>query len=129
MIHHRHSHSATKSYVESLTGTHSWVIRYLYDNRDKDIFQKDIEKTFGIRRSSVTAMLQIMEKNGLITRTPVERDARLKKIMPTERALELHQMISEEIDSVEKQIAKGLTDEEIESFITVVEKIKQNLEN
>lgn len=74
-------------------------------------------------------MLQIMEKNGLITRTPVERDARLKKIMPTERALELHQMISEEIDSVEKQIAKGLTDEEIESFITVVEKIKQNLEN
>lgn len=129
MIHHRHSQSATKSYIDSLTGTHSWVIHYLYDNRDKDIFQKDIEKTFGIRRSSVTAMLQIMEKNGLITRTPVERDARLKKIMPTERALELHQMISEEVYSIEEQIAKGLTDEEIDSFIAVVEKIKRNLEN
>lgn len=129
MIHHRHNQSATKSYIDSLTGTHGWVIRYLYDNRDKDIFQKDIEKIFGIRRSSVTSMLQIMEKNGLITRAPVEYDARLKKITPTERALELHRMISEEIDSIEEQIAKGLTDEEIETFLTIIEKIKQNLEN
>ncbi len=127
MIHHRHNLSATKKYVDSLTGTHGWVIRYLYDNQSSDIFQKDIEKTFGIRRSSVTAMLQTMEKNGLITRLPVAYDARLKKIMPTEKALELHRMIAAEIDSVEEEVAAGLSDEEIENLLSTLEKIKQNL--
>ncbi len=127
MIHHRHTLSATRNYVDSVTGTHGWVIRYLYDNRDKDIFQRDIEKTFGIRRSSVTAMLKIMEKNGLITRSAVKSDARLKKIAPTEKALDLHHRISAEIDATEALIAKGLSDEEIAAFFETVEKIKNNL--
>ena len=83
IMHHRANKSATKNYIDSVTGTHGWVIRYLYDNREKDIFQKDIEKTFGIRRSTVTVMLKTMEKNGLITRGSVPYDSRLKKITPS----------------------------------------------
>ncbi len=127
MMNHRRNESATKNYVDSVTGTHGWVIRYLYDNREKDIFQKDIEKTFGIRRSTVTVMLKTMEKNGLITRTSVESDARLKKITPTDKALDLHYKISCEIDDFEEQMTRGISDEEIESFILTLQKIKNNL--
>ncbi len=128
MIHHRHNKSAIKSYADSVTGTNGWVIRYLYDNRNKDIFQRDIEKTFGIRRSTVTVMLGTMEKNGLITRTAVESDARLKKITPTDKALELHHKISDEIDGIEEIMTAGMSDEEIAAFIKTLEKIKSNLE-
>ena len=128
MIYHRHTLSATRSYVDSLTGTHGWVIRYLYENRDNDIFQRDIEKTFGVRRSTVTSMLQIMEKNGLITRGSVPYDSRLKKITPTEKALELHRQISSEIDAIEAELSAGLSEEEIACFIATVEKIKKNLQ-
>ena len=31
------------------TGTHGWVIGYLYDNRGRDVFQRDIEKQFSVR--------------------------------------------------------------------------------
>lgn len=127
MMNHRRNESATKNYVDSVTGTHGWVIRYLYDNREKDIFQKDIEKTFGIRRSTVTIMLKTMEKNGLIARTSVESDARLKKITPTDKALDLHYKISCEIDDFEEQMTRGISDEEIESFILTLQKIKNNL--
>ena len=128
MIYHRHTLSATRSYVDSLTGTHGWVIRYLYENKDNDIFQRDIEKTFGVRRSTVTSMLQIMEKNGLITRGSVPYDSRLKKITPTEKALELHRRISDEIDAIEAELSAGLSEEEIASFIATIEKIKKNLQ-
>lgn len=128
MIYHRHTLSATRSYVDSLTGTHGWVIRYLYENRNNDIFQRDIEKTFGVRRSTVTSMLQIMEKNGLITRGSVPYDSRLKKITPTEKALELHRQISSEIDAIEAELSAGLSEEEIASFIATIEKIKKNLQ-
>ncbi len=127
IMNHKRNESATKSYVDSVTGTHGWVIRYLYDNREKDIFQRDIEKTFGIRRSTVTVMLKTMEKNGLITRTSVENDARLKKITPTDKALDLHYKISGEIDALEEQMTKGISDEEIESFVATLQKIKSNL--
>ena len=127
MIYHRHTLSTTRSYVDSLTGTHGWVIRYLYENKDNDIFQRDIEKTFGVRRSTVTSMLQIMEKNGLIIRGSVPYDSRLKKITPTEKALELHRRISDEIDAIEAELSAGLSEEEISAFISTIEKIKKNL--
>ena len=44
----------------------------------RDVYQRDIEQWFNIRRSSVTALLQGMEQDGFITRCAVEKDARLK---------------------------------------------------
>ena len=57
------------------TGVQGWIIGYLYKNRDKEVFQRDIQEQFSIRRSTVTGILQLMEKNGLITRSSVEQDA------------------------------------------------------
>ena len=56
------------------TGVQGWIIGYLYRNRDKEVFQRDIQEQFSIRRSTVTGILQLMEKNGLITRSSVEQD-------------------------------------------------------
>ena len=33
-----------KSGVDEVTMMHGWIIRYLYENREQDIFQKDIEQ-------------------------------------------------------------------------------------
>ena len=46
-----------KSGVDEVTMMHGWIIRYLYENREQDIFQKDIEEEFNIRRSSAAVML------------------------------------------------------------------------
>ena len=53
----------------------------------RDVYQRDIEQWFNIRRSSVTAMLQGMEQDGFLTRCAVEKDARLKRLWPQTRAV------------------------------------------
>jgi len=51
-----------KSGVDEVTMMHGWIIRYLYENREQDIFQKDIEQRFAVGRSTVTNLIQLMEK-------------------------------------------------------------------
>ena len=115
--------------AEQLTGMHGWIIGYLYDRREvKDVFQRDIEADFTIRRSTATGILQLMEKNGLIYRESVSYDARLKKIVLTPKAIAAHEATMKAIHQMENNIKNGLTEDEIEQFFIIVDKIKKNVE-
>ena len=54
-------------------------------------------------------------------------DARLKKITLTEKGVSMHEHFHREIDSFEKMLSAGLTEEELNSFFTIMEKIYNNL--
>ncbi len=110
------------------TGMHGWIIGYLYANRNREVYQRDIQEEFSVRRSTVTGMLQLMERNGLITRHPVPEDARLKRILLTPLAIKQHEKIMAGFQQVEKRIASGLTEEEKATFLKLCEKIAANLE-
>ncbi len=110
------------------SGFHGWIIGYLYHHRDKDIFQRDLQEAFSIRRSSVTGILQLMEKKGLVIRSSVENDARLKKITLTPEAIALHESVMNGIRKTEESISKGLTAEEKQTFLRICGKIRANLE-
>ena len=69
--------------VEAVTPMHGWIMEYLYRNSDTPVFQRDIEREFSITRSTVTNILQLMERKGYITRRSVEQDARLKQLVLT----------------------------------------------
>ncbi len=120
--------SATKQYVDNLTGTHGWVIGYLYDNRDHDVYQRDLETQFSIRRSTATGILQLMEKNELILREPVESDARLKKLVLTEKALDSHKMVEEDRKRTEEQLTKDIDAQELAIFRKVLKQMIRNME-
>jgi len=79
-----------KSGVDEVTMMHGWIIRYLYENREQDIFQKDIEQRFAVGRSTVTNLIQLMEKKGFVKRESVKQDARLKKVILTEKGIASH---------------------------------------
>ncbi len=114
--------------LDETTGIHGWAIKYLYENRDKEIYQKDFETRFSIRRSTVTNMLKLMEAKGLIERISVPKDARLKKIVLTKKAIDIHEQIEKNIVGFEKQLSRGLSEEELEFFFRILEKIKNNME-
>ena len=111
------------------TGTHGWVIGYLYDNRDRDVFQRDIEKQFSVRRPTMTEILKLMEKNGLVIREKCESDARLKRIKLTEKALLIHEMHEKHIVSFENALLEGISDEELAVWFAISQKIEQNAAN
>lgn len=107
---------------------HGWAIDYFYENRGKDIFQKDFEEKFSIRRSTASNMLRLMEKNGYIRRESVESDARLKKIVITEKAVNLHEEIRKSIERREKRLRNGISEDDLETFFRVIDKLKENME-
>jgi len=119
---------ASKSYVEKITGTHGRVIGWLYTNRDRDIFQRDFEKEFDIRRSTASKILSLMESNELIIREGVPGDARLKKITLTEKALEVPSVVEKAFARMEEKIKEGITDGELEIFFRVLDKVNKNME-
>ena len=119
---------ASKSYVEKITGTHGRVIGWLYHNRHRDVFQKDFEREFDIRRSTASKILSLMESNELIIRESVPGDARLKKITLTEKALEVQSVVEKAFSKMEKKIKEGITDEELTVFFRVLDKVNKNME-
>ena len=100
----------TRKYVDNLTGTNGWVIGYLLENMDHDVYQRDIENAFSIRKSTVSKIIKLMENKDLIRRESVEYDARLKKIVLTDKAIEIHKMIKEDIVNVNKKFTENLTE-------------------
>lgn len=117
------------SELEGLTAMQGWILAYLYHHgRGQEIFQRDLEREFDIRRSTVTGMLQLMEGNGLITREPVAHDGRLKRLRLTPRAISHHEAVIQKFREMENQLGTGLTEDEIATFFYVVEKIKANIE-
>lgn len=115
--------------LEELGGVQGPMIGYLYDNEDKqDVFQRDIEKWFNIRRSTATVTLQNMEQKGLIVRVPVPEDKRLKKIVLTEKAKKCHLQVKKQIEQFHKELEEGISPQEKEQFLAVMDRIKENLE-
>ncbi len=119
---------ASKMYVEKMTGTHGWAIGFFFNNRDKDIFQKDFEQEFNIRRSTASNILSLIEKNGLIKRESVPYDARLKKITLTQKALDVQSVVDEAFERLEDNLRKDISEEELQVFFRVIDKINSNLE-
>lgn len=113
--------------AEDLSAMQGHVIGYLYFCRDKDVFQRDIEETFNITRSSVTGIVKLMEEKGYLTRQSVQGDARLKKLTLTRKGLEHHQRAMAAIDQVETAALRNFSQEEIDLFRSLCTRIRTNL--
>ena len=68
-----------------------------------------------------------MEKKGFVARESVEHDARLKKVILTEKGIRSHEMIERRIENLDTKLVEGITDEELSVFYSVVKKLSENL--
>ena len=86
----------------------------LLETMHKDLYQKDIEEEFQIRKSTVTG-------------ESVKGDARKKRLVPTEKAEGLRQAILEDIKLSEKRMEKGIPEEDVITCKHVLYQVLQNL--
>ncbi len=114
--------------VNSATGKNAWIIGYIAEHGDKDVFQRDIEQDFSIRRSTVSNMISLMEQKGYIKRESVGYDARLKKLVLTPKALDIHRRVKGNLIFSEHKMRRNISDEELKIFFDVLEKIRENIE-
>ena len=100
------------------------TIGFLYFSQQGDVYQKDIESFFKLRRSTVSSQL---EKKGLIQRVPVSHDARLKKLVLTEEGLRISGQVLLVLEQMNDFMIQGLSQEETVVLTNLLRKIEQNL--
>ena len=118
---------ARENGVEQATPMHGWIIEYLYRHRDAAVFQRDIEREFSITRSTVTNILQLMERKGYIARQSVAQDARLKQLVLTEEGIRFHENTIRSFHQTDDYVAGLLTEEENTELLRLLNKLRDAL--
>lgn len=99
----------------------------LFETMQRDLYQKDLEKEFKVRRSTASENLRLLEKKGYLYRECAKEDARLKKIIPTEKAVCLRGQLLKSIERTEERIRQGIPEEDLKVFFRVLKQISANL--
>lgn len=110
-----------------LTCIQQQVMGYLSRNRDRALFQRDVEQEFRIRRSTASALITSLEQKGYLLRKAVDYDARLKQLILTDRALVLADAVEQHIRQIEQRLMAGITPADLLAFFRVVDQLKNNL--
>ena len=118
-----------KKCIEAITGTNSWIIGYIGDRAEagEDVYQRDLETRFGITRSTASKVINLMVQKGLIERQNVMHDARLKKLVLTEKSREIKRLMDEDHQRFERELRKGFEEDELQMLFASLDKMKQNL--
>lgn len=104
------------------------ILNYiLLETLHRDIYQKNLEEEFQVRKSTVSGILKLIEKNGFIYRESVKEDARLKRILPTKKAEALRPSILEHIHETEIRMTEGVSEQDLFLCKKVLYQMCQNL--
>lgn len=104
---------------------HMEVIMFIADTT-LPVYQKDVEKEFDLRKTTVSLGLDSMEKEGLIKRISSDNDARLKQIVLTDQSIQLYKKVSVAMEKFEVALMKGITQEEQDCLQLCFIKIRDN---
>lgn len=127
-IHKRMEAKKQENEKEPLTGMQCWTLGFLRDHDGKDIYQKDIETEFSVSRATASNMLAVMERKGLLQREAVAHDARLKKLVLTEKARALVDRSEQDMRDMEALLSKGLSETEIKNLKKYLDQMLLNLD-
>ena len=103
------------------------TLHYLRLHKGEDVFQKDLEAAFSISGATATNILKVMEKDGLITRVQMEKDARLKKLEMTEKGAQFDEVARMNVVHLEEGMEKGFSEEELTIFREYLDRLTQNI--
>lgn len=116
------------SFVDSgLSGVQASMLHYIYvTSQQRDVFQRDLEAEFDIRPSSASSVLGGLERKGLITRESVAEDARLKRLVVTEKAEDISRHISEVINGIDELLLSGIDGQDAIFLDLVLSRVAEN---
>lgn len=112
-----------------ITGAKGNILDYiLVESEKRNVYQKEIEREFGLRPSTATEVLKNLEKEQLIMRIPDDTDGRLKKIVFTKKAEEIRNLLRREIEQSESVLLRGISEEDQEDFLRITKIMIENLD-
>lgn len=109
-----------------ITTKQAKVLAYLMHHQGEDILQRNIEEVFFLRSSTVTSVMQNLEKAGFIERYTNKNDRRMKRILITPKGYETFENCKKALIELNETILAGWTEEEKKEILVLLDKIANN---
>ena len=124
-IKHNLHQIVSEAISNQVTHVQARVLFYLewMEEENKNVYQKNIEEFLAVSKSTASELISNLENNGYIIRVKEENDGRLRKILLLEKGRETNNIIGKTFQDFEKKLQSKLTQEELESFFNIVDKL------
>lgn len=110
-----------------LTSEQGHIVGYLVHKIDERITQKDLEKQFHRKGSTISSIITNLEKNNFVERKVDLSDERRKIIRPLQKAIDLTATFALFFDELEVAMVKDFSEEEKALFTKLLERTTHNL--
>ena len=95
--------------------------------KNEGISQKNISEYSGKDKTSVTKIIDTLEKKNLVVRVADQLDHRVKRVVLSNKGRELFLNVMPVMSQTRDELRNGISDKEIESLKIVLNKIYKNL--
>lgn len=106
-----------------------WIVLKILDEDNNGIIQNDLACITERNKASLTRLINIMEKNNLVSRIPSKTDSRKNLIQITPEGNELFLKTKPIFFKSLEIIQNGISEKEMTDLISTLSKIQQNLQN
>jgi MarR family transcriptional regulator, repressor for mepA len=112
-----------------ITNQQARLVGYIGANQENGnvICQKDIEMVMGLKGSSITSLLQGLERKGFILRSISVSDGRSKELSLTPKGQGLINEFNEIFHETEERIVQGMTEEQKKIFLQLLQLVDKNV--
>lgn len=110
-----------------VTPVHSRIIMFLYDSEEQ-VCQRDIERFVSCNKSTISSILNTMEKNNLIVRVGSSEDSRMKIIKLTDKSKKIADVLRNDKEKIDELLNLNISEEEYAEFSRILNKIRKNIE-
>lgn len=114
--------------VEGLINSHGTILSILYDY-DGKITMNEIGKIIGKKKSTLTDLIKKLVELGYITREKSEKDSRVVEITLTKKGWQFKPLFEEISENLLEKTYKDFTEEEKETIMLLLNKIRKNYQN
>ena len=119
--------SHDEAFPPGMTISQLSCIGYLAFKGEEDVYQRDLENHFKLRRSTVSSLLSNMEEKGLLLRISVPQDGRLRKLVLTTTGRSLGEQVQHFFFRLNDLMVQNLSEEEQNALQGILVKIDATL--
>lgn len=113
--------------IDVFNGAQGKLLYVLWEH--DGISAAELAKKAGLKPTTLTTMLDRMERADLLKRTPHETDRRAMRLCLTEKGKALQKMSEYPSDRITEVYYAGFTNEEVEQFESYLLRVLRNLQN
>lgn len=124
---HKALSSSLKQYEVDITPVQGRILMFISER--KEVTATDIIERFdSINKSTLSEILNNLEKNKHIIRTEDVIDSRKKIIRLTDKSMCVVKELKDNFDNVAHKVLDGISNEEYEAFKSILDKMERNIE-